>query len=66
MSIEKVGWTRDVGNMFEVVCDDCGEVEEIEGDFEDCIEFINENGWQSIKEGEEWNNYCPDCKIKKE
>lgn len=64
--IEKIKWDKNWGDTWEVTCDDCGECEEIEGDFDDCISFIKESKWSTRKEDGEWLNYCPDCQKKKE
>jgi len=65
MSIEKVKTDYRFGeDTFEILCDDCGESEEIEGSFEDCREWIKDNEWSSVLDGNEWYNYCGECKSK--
>ena len=64
--ITKSKWDKDFGDTWEVECDDCGEMEEIDGDFDDCITFIKENKWATRKEDGDWLNYCPDCQNKKQ
>lgn len=59
--ITKTKWERDGWSTWEVECDECGEIEEIEGEFEDCISFMRENGWKTTKENGEWVNHCPEC-----
>ena len=64
--ITKSKWDKDFGDTWEVECDDCGEMEEIDGDFDDCISFIKENKWVTRKEDGDQLNYCPDCQKKKQ
>ena len=65
MSIEKIRWDRDgFDEAFEITCDECGECEEIDGDFNECIDWTKENGWKTVKEGRDWCNYCPECQEK--
>jgi Fe2+ or Zn2+ uptake regulation protein len=51
-------------NYMEVECDGCNETIEFEGDFEDCIEQIKEEGWWIRNEKGNWTHYCEDCKTK--
>jgi len=48
-------------STFSVECDDCGENEEVEGTFQDCLDFMKNNGWRTKKDGNDWLNYCPEC-----
>lgn len=60
--IDKIKWDKICGDTFEISCDDCGESEEIEGDFQDCISFLKENNWLITKEDGKWEHFCSDCK----
>lgn len=51
-------------STFEIVCDDCGKSEEVEGQFQDCLDFMKENNWRSVYDEGDWYNYCPGCKDK--
>lgn len=54
-------------STFSVECDDCGESEEIDGQFDDCVDFMRENGWKSFKDEDgDWVNLCNVCKLKPE
>ena len=64
MSIERVRWDRDSGNVYELTCEGCGEVEEVEGEFQDVLNYKEENGWQSQKRKNAWGDYCSDCVAK--
>lgn len=46
-----------------VICDNCGETEEFQGDdFRDAMASAKANEWSSKKEGSMWINNCPECK----
>ena len=52
-------------SIFEVVCDICGETEEIEGQWDDCLDFKKDEGWSSRKDNHnEWMDVCEECKNK--
>lgn len=53
---------RQHGYGFIVACDFCSETEELDADsFEDAVAEIRRDGWNSVKNGNEWYNQCPDC-----
>jgi len=64
--IEKIKWDKTWGDTWEITCDDCGEFEEVEGDFQDCLNFLKEEKWRTTKDEGDWVHYCPDCQNKKE
>jgi len=50
------------GEMYEVACDGCDEVEEFRGyTFMEVVKRIKELGWTTVKKGTEWEHYCPGC-----
>ena len=55
MSIEKFD------GMFTPTCDNCGDYLDVEYDFYDAVNAKKLAGWRSVKESEEWFDYCPDC-----
>jgi hypothetical protein len=46
---------------FELCCDDCGEIEFITGDFRDVTEYIEDNGWKTVKDSDGYSHYCHIC-----
>jgi len=42
-------------------CENCDI--EIEFDcFDDAVDYKKANGWKSVKVGQDWFDYCPECK----
>jgi len=61
--IDKIGWnTRDDTGTWEITCDDCNDTQEVEGDFQDCLHFLKTEGWKTVKAGNDWTHFCPECK----
>lgn len=43
-------------------CDACGvELGAEYDDFQDAVDGMKANGWKTVKVGEDWANYCPEC-----
>jgi len=52
------------GGAYEVFCDFCDHVEEIDtdGDFQELLDQMKENGWENFKDEDgEWEHKCPIC-----
>ena len=49
------------GDKQHVMCDCCGEEFETDS-FEDALDILRSENWQTIKNGKHWEHYCPDCK----
>jgi len=51
------------GSRKQVICDNCGDGFEAD-DFEDARAIMWQAGWQTVRLGDMWMNYCPQCKEK--
>lgn len=45
-----------------IECDICGEHVDNFKSFQDAIDYAKDNGWKSIKVGNEWMMECSNCK----
>jgi hypothetical protein len=48
-------------NQGEFMCDKCGRIQTIEGDFMEIIEEIKDYDWTSKYINGDWKHYCCDC-----
>lgn len=47
---------------FTVHCDDCPDaIEPSETEFKPMLEEIRAEGWRTVKVGDGWQHFCPDC-----
>lgn len=46
-----------------VVCEECGETEDMHGSFKQVVDQMKADGWQFHHDDEtnEWHHTCPDC-----
>lgn len=45
-----------------ITCDTCGDEENLNGSFQQCIADAKDSGWKSHKDGnDEWVHTCPLC-----
>lgn len=49
------------GKYHTPVCDGCGAELPRGFGFEDAVDAMRAAGWRSVKLGQDWLNYCPDC-----
>jgi Fe2+ or Zn2+ uptake regulation protein len=47
--------------IYLVECDNCGNVEELEDDFESSRAAMRRLGWTATKHGPDWTHTCPEC-----
>jgi len=47
--------------MHTPTCDYCGDELPAEFDFHDAVQAKKDAGWRSVKDDDEWSDYCPDC-----
>lgn len=56
MSIERYG------KVFALYCDVCGmKADETFNDFQEAVDYKEENGWKSQRRNGEWEDICPKC-----
>lgn len=46
---------------FVLTCDCCEHEVKYFDTFQEAVDYKKENGWQSVKDGSEWRDVCPDC-----
>ena len=49
-----------------IKCDGCGKAELVAENQSDRLfvnDFVHENGWRTMKDGNKWINICPVCKM---
>lgn len=58
MTIERTG-----SGAFEVACDSCPEVAEIDtgNDWQELMDMLREDGWTKRKVNDEWLHFCSEC-----
>lgn len=55
---------REYGKCY-ATCDACGKSHDyIYSDFQDMVDGMKAHDWKTVKIGNEWVNYCPDCAAK--
>lgn len=47
---------------YDLICDNCGEIVEDFDEFMEAVTYAKEEGWRTIKNGNDWYHLCPDCK----
>jgi hypothetical protein len=52
---------RVYSNRHELTCDNCGNSEQGFLSFNEAADWAKENDWKARKNGDEWENWCPDC-----
>ena len=45
-----------------LVCDVCGHEIKYFDTFQEAVDYKKENGWKSVRDGNEWQDVCPDCR----
>lgn len=55
---------REAGEIV-FICDGCNDALETgERDFDDALAVFRDNpGWQVRRQGNDWQHYCPDCRL---
>ena len=47
-----------------LICDNCRIEREVEGGFEEIIQYMKDNKWRTSDASGKWKLYCPDCENK--
>lgn len=46
------------------ICDKCGKISPVADSYDKAIEKAEESGWIIKKNGNEWDDRCPECQMK--
>jgi len=49
---------------YEIECNYCGDILEVDGNFSDVLRELELEGWKSKQIDGEWLHYCLDCQLK--
>ncbi len=64
MTMEKLGGRE--GNDYRFYCDGiCGDYIDCGEDFYSAIEGLKNNKWKTVKNGNDWEHFCPSCSDEK-